>query len=330
MSTENPRISNFKGVEKLAQILTDASLVLSDGGEPQTLTTEFNEWRCNPDSIPVLSITLHPALSPPILENAVAEADLKIEDLDLVVISEDPFLKERHIIFAEPLANAPQEVALATRAGRRHRSLSNSTEGLRIEALVVLRETIEIKPGRPHRAGTKLAQAYFRVKGYPESSGISPIELTTEIRQKHGLSRKTQMFVETTDELLEASSLSEAVWVYVDEDLLKALRTRRSGREYDFVSAGLAINALQHLTFALSAELIEKPDFHWGDTQYPVLEFVHQKLNEVARMGEPRPSRDKMLEMLRNEPGTVSALLTGLLDFTKDARKLVSVSDEEV
>jgi hypothetical protein len=116
--------------------------------------------------------------------------------------------------------------------------------------------------------------------------------------------------------------------VHVDGDLLKALKARRNDLAHDFVSAELAINALQQLAFSLSRELSLDPKFEWGDEEIPVLEFMHGKLSEVSRVGHRRPSRAETVSLLRDEPNTAAALITGLLDFTRDARRLVSGDDD--
>lgn len=331
MSTENPIISNFIGLQGLQGALEKITLVVNDNGSVSVMSAEFDRNdNFDPASISRLGLTLNIGIDEPSLVAASEEARLQVEDIKLAVVAEDPFLKERDLIYFEDVSANLGEIKLYSRGGIRPRSMLNSSEGLRIEVYLVLGENIEILPGRPYREGTKLAGLKFRLTSYPEAGGITLHELTEIVRNDNGLSKKTQLFVEKSGELLGSSSLGEAITVYAESKLLHALRGARSGLEYSFIATGLAIHTTQQIAYMLSSELNADPSFVWGDEEQAVLSFIHQKLNEVTRVGKPKPSKDEAVRLLREEPQTVVALITALHDYAKDARNLLGGIDEGV
>ena len=329
MSTENPLVSNFLGVSSFQKLTEKISLVVNDNGTETTLNFEDDlSSDHDPKSVPRLGLTLIIDFTRSEIQEAAKIADLSVDDLSLVVVAEDPFLKERDCIFSGRIPDDQAEIKLCTRGGNRPRSLLNSREGLRIEVVIILATPLEPKIGRPFRVGTRLGGLKFRVTSYPESGGISPVELTDEVREEHGLSKKTQLFVFQSDELLGAESLGDVITVYVEPRLLGSLKAARTGIEYDFVAAGLAVSAIQQIAYLLSAELNTQSDFHWGDTEEPVLAFIHQKLQDVSRVGKSKPTKDETIKLLKEEPQVVASLMTGLLDFTRDARRLLDGSED--
>ena len=330
MNTENPIVSSFEGLEGFQKLVEGVHLLVSDGSQTYTLVAGDNSLNeLDQRAIPKLGLRLNLNFDFDALQKAASLGNLEDVEISLVVMAEDPFLKERDCLFFGTFPDVSGEIVLSSRGSSRPRSLQNSREGLRIEVLLVLATPIEPLPGRPFRVGAKLASQSFRITTYPETAGLPPVELTDEVRREHGLSKKSLIFVEPVEELLGSESLAESVIIHIDGRVLEALRAARSGPAYQFVATGLAISAIQQIVYLLSVELNSEPDFEWGVGNEAVLSFIHSKLLEVKRIGKEKPSREDSVALLRDRPHVAASLMTGLLDYTSDARKLLDGPDEE-
>lgn len=333
MSKENPLVSNFRGLDKLQEAMDELQLIVNDNGIRHTLGAETNELTIDDQSIPQLGISIGLPVDRQRKLDAVNGAGIEADKVDLVLVAEDPFLKERACIFSGPFDDVPFEEEIYRRGARRVKALENTREGIRIYASLILNSSIAPLAGRPHRQGTKLATLDFRIKGYPVSGVIDPRPLSDEIIKRFGLSRKTQLFVDITGDLTGTESVPDTVTVYVDPKLLSALMTRRSGIEYEFVATNLAIVAMQQIAYCLSNELAQDKSFVWDDDERPILALMRDRLNEVARVGESKLTKDSTVEMLRDSPNVAASLLTGLSNFNRDARNLVfgaSIQEDDI
>ena len=329
MSTENPIISSFENLDEIRNLFLETRLVVSDGGTVKELDAVEDIFECDPTDIPRLGISLKLPCDGRAFESSATSAKIPLNALEIVVITEDAFLKERDIVTRQTLADSPSNVVVKTVGARRERSLQNSREGVRLTAAIILSRPLDLLPGRPHRLGTKVAGIEFRIRPLPSSGGINPIPLSKETRERHGLTRTTQSFVELNDDLLQADDISTAVRVHIDEELLNALSRRRSGPETEVVQTNLAVTALQQIVFGLSRELNMNTEFDWNETPAPILEFLHSKLQELSRQGphKTKISREEMIKLIRDNPNTVASLVSGLGNLTRISRLLVSGTD---
>ena len=323
MSTENPRISNFVGLEQLAALMDEFKLEVSDRDQKTALDSTENRLTCDEAAIPKVGLRV---VCPPNRHDfapAAELAHLTADQVSLMVVAEDAFLKERAVLAEFPVAELEEGFELVGRGKPRHRALLNSREGISLELALVLNTELTPQPGRPRRLGTKLATTNFKVKGDPASGGINPVELTDEVIKEKNLSRKTHLYLSISDDLLTAASLTEAITVYANKDLINALKLRRTGTASEFVGTYLAVNALQQLVFALSSEIHALGSNPEINEDAPILTFVQDKLNEVRRVGAEELSPSETIDLLRDNPREAAAVLTGLSNYSKDARKLV-------
>lgn len=99
----------------------------------------------------------------------------------------------------------------------------NDREGFSLVVAVYLIRDLHPEPLQPHKVGTWLAKADFKVNREKSYSSFSPLPLTAELRKELELPSQTPSFVEVKDNLLEAEPVSEAVTVYYDDALLSIL-----------------------------------------------------------------------------------------------------------
>lgn len=99
----------------------------------------------------------------------------------------------------------------------------NDLEGFSLVVAVYLIRDLHPEPLQPHKVGTWLAKADFKVDREKSYSSFSPLPLTPELRAELDLPAQTPSFIEVKDNLLEADPVSEAVTVYYDVELLNIL-----------------------------------------------------------------------------------------------------------
>lgn len=327
MSTENPVIGSFKGLGPLEVLLQEVTLKIAGF---DTLTPATPVLRCDSSSIPDLALTLRPEFADGDLAEALRFADLEPQEIEVVVSSEDSFLKQRDVLLRIPGGEGiGAEYPLTNSDSERPRSLQNPNEGLKIQVAVVLDTALEPASERPYRKGTKLAGVDFRVKPYTGLGSIQPVPLTDEVGKEHGLSKKTQLFIVAQDEILASGSLEDLVTVYVEEGLLQLLKRERSDSSFRYVADGVVIDLLQQLTLMASRDMAAAGSTldlaNLEEEGSAVVEQIQDILGEVKRVGvKGKPSFTETARMIRDEPFVVCALISAIRDFTSDARNLAS------
>jgi len=330
MSTENPRISNFIGLEHFDALFTKVGLGVFDGQQWSKLNHESDKLECAQELIPYVGLQIENKVTLAEWSSAAALAGLESADLDLIVVAEDPFLKQRDVLLRRPLGEFEELVELAGFEKRRSPSLMNSKSGLSIEAAIILRSGIEPRPGRPHRAGTRLTSMIFRVRSHPDAGGINPLPLTPEIISDNKLNTKTEIWVQQNGSLLNADVLKEAFKIYVSYDLLAALTLRRSGPEHDYIGSVLAVTACQQIALLLSGELSQDPTFQWlEEDERPVLSFILEKVNEGKPNGQDDYDRLTLVKLLREEPTLAASFMTVLAPLAKFGVQLLTQTGQE-
>jgi hypothetical protein len=315
--------TNFIGLDDLGRIGEEVVIRASFGDDVWELSAESNRLQCPSDIVSDLGFDLLLPASFGEIGAACDAAGIDPDKVSVILIGEDGFLKERSQLLESTLAEIGNERRVVGEGERRPRTMMNSLQGFALELSFILGEEGEAGPGRPHRWGTKLYSRIFTVKPYSDPDGLSPVELTKEVIQDYHLSQRTQVFVEVKEALLESDSIDDALTIHLDSKLLRGIKARRTGLEYDYLTTSLAINALQQVVFELSKELGEDSGREAAADLPPVLAMVVARLQEVRRIGAKTMSADQAIELIATEPQVAAALLTGLQGMTPDARKLI-------
>jgi hypothetical protein len=317
VSTENPVIANFDGLEGFEELASRLRLHVrvTLAADPEQLEPE-STIRLPSYDFRKIGVELVHDWTDDEFAGAAAQAHLVDASIEVVVIAEDGFLKERTIV-AGPTSGSDfaSSCQLAPYNGERPAAMQNSERGFVVGAYLVLGSEREPTPYQPHRKGTILASAQFQVRSTRDTGGLDPKPLTDDVINAFGLAKHTVLYVHCDDDMVSLQHLEGQLEVYINEALLIAASHQRTD-ERDAVMNGLAIEAMGQLVHRVSRELetVVPPK---GDGS-AVLRMIRRSLADAGVKKSP----GEVVELVRDEPFRAVGLLSGL---DHRAQRLLSV-----
>lgn len=250
MSTETRTIRPFTGLAGLEDVLENATLhfgqdvVHANGGiAADTTPHEFLLRPVNLEWSP--SDELFEDFKEEIVERT-KRADIPLDSLALVVVASSTFLKIADIVFQLPV-NQIEQLTRFTNLTEpsRPRAFSTPFSGFTVGTYLLLSRDLPFRPLRPHRLGTWIARAQFRVRTTQGPAVLPPIPLTDEIRSRYNLLPKTVRFFDFGDhDVTEPYVDQEPPIFYIDDKLLAQLNARRNSRASKALQLQLAFDFL--------------------------------------------------------------------------------------
>lgn len=130
----------------------------------------------------------------------------------------------------------------------------NDRAGFTVTVAIVLLNDLLPVPLRPNMAGTWLARREFKVRPEADETSFSPEPLTDEIREHLGLPKGVLRYVDV-DGVLDEETLSDAVRVYVDEEVLNLLLANPTDSAAIQLQIELAVQATETVAVVIAKEL---------------------------------------------------------------------------
>lgn len=323
MSAEKPMIPIFQGLEGFDDLMSRMKLAVRPSlGAPQEILEPGWTIRKSSHEFRKLGLELVSDWDQAEIEAAARQADLGVEEIAVVVVAEDGFLKERVILLGPaPMSTLLEPIKLAAYNGDRPDVLRNSETGFSLEAHLVLTKGRAAQPLRPHRKGTILASAEFSVRSTRNTGGLDPKPLTEEKIAEFGLSPKAVLYLDYDSPIVELEHLDGSLDVYLNETLLNAAGRHRSD-ERDAVMTSLALEALCQIVFIVSAELQDTPVPEADRSA--VLRMIRSSLHEAGR----KLSIDEVGDLVKNEPAKVAGWVSGTEQRARQLLKVVAGDDD--
>ncbi len=322
MSTERKMVRPFVGLEKLEDLAARVRLkVVDSGNDLQVLEAGANAWFPRRD-VAELGLELVFDWTEGEIIEAAKQARIPIDRIEVYLIAEDGFLKERAVLDHWSIAATESSFVLAQRRQGRARALQNPNSGFDLSVVAVLvDEMAERLLFRPHRKGTILAQTEFGIRGEAATGSFKLQPLTDEVRAVPKLPISTVLYVKIEGDLLHTEDMAGAVDVYVNEQLYGALdATRAPGRA--LVLQQLAIDAWCQIVHVLRGEMGE--EFEWDGKTGAAL----RGLFGLAKTLRPTITKDALIALIGTSPEELCALLSGAGRQAGLLMKLVEVADE--
>jgi len=191
--------------------------------------------------------------APDAVRSAVESTCVPMVDCGLVVLGTAHSHRASQVFLQQYLriADWPTEMEL-------HRNdadlILNDSAGFTLTVAVVLLNDLSAEPLRPSMAGTWLARREFRVSPEAVDASFSPEELTDEVRKFHNLPNGVLRYVHV-DEVLEEETLSDAVHVYVDPEVLRLLLANPADSSAVQLQVELAIQTTETVAVAIARDL---------------------------------------------------------------------------
>jgi hypothetical protein len=323
MSTEQPRLRWFTGLDDLEDLVSGTGLKVIPSDPTSAKTLEPGEFiRLSPDDASRCGLRLRMPDDAEAVTKAVAATGLPAEAVKVVVIAEDTFLKERCFVLGpvDPVALTGEHV-LASLGGTRVRALQNPFAGFELRLVYVLDRDLDHGIARrPHRKGTILAKSVWQVKGQRDIGGLTPQPLDQKTREDAKLPPGTVLFLKVDGDLLVADDL-DALTVYVHEGLYNRLASAR-GAERTLILQQLSIDAVIQLAFLMSKQM--DATFEWDGQHGAALRLLNRLVRELTPARHHLVAKD-FARKLHSEPEWVGAVLSGT---RRQAVKLIRLFED--
>jgi hypothetical protein len=312
-NTERPSVKPFAGLELLQALLDQVQLELRSKGLDVKRIEAGSGFRAEHQEIRELGLALTFDLwDPKEIAKAVDASGLVADDIEVVVISDAQFLRNRFVHSRTPITGIKAVLPIAAQDGKRPESLEDRRHGFDIICQIILaRNQLKVVPLRPNQAGTILAEIEFSVKPVPNGIGLNPKPLTDEVREKFGLSNKTELFVNAEPGLLEAEEIQDNIQVYIHKDIYRLVSTQRSKLVAKYLLAA-GLNALEQVVYLVSAELKDASEgdlAEYSENLPPIVSLIHFHVDALKQV-DMRDEKSLLLA-LRERPSKVAAVLSG-------------------
>lgn len=315
---ESPIIRPFESFDRLEELVAAIELSVSTRHASRRLVGG-SSFKCSADELGRVGITVDLNCEPSDLESALAEGNMSPSDASFVILATEPrggHLRQQDILWHGAISELRSELQVVARGGDRERALQNTHNGFDLSLAVVIARPLERRRLMPSREGTILAEVRFRVRPFGHTSGMQPRPLTSEVRAEFDLRPDTWLWVRRNYSLHDSPSLSDAVTVYVDDEIL-GLAARQTSSSKAVVESLFVVPALTQLVYLLSQDLVAAGDqWVWEGDGSEALSLLFDTLRECSVEMAP----DVLVSTLRNDPQRVAAIVTG---YDKQKRRII-------
>lgn len=332
MSSERRIVRPFANIDAFEQLLSNARLRLGNQlvHDEESMMILSNSLRYD-----VPMIELCPGSSLDGLEDefdvACDKADLEPADIELMVVVSTPYLRLADVVYREPLdqwKNIQESIDLQ-RTERSARAFDTPTGGVDILVAICLSRDLEPKRLRPHRKGTWLSRARFRLRTELGDFGLTLATLDDEERNRLGLGPDCWKFVELSDPTaMLDSNLNDVVTVYVDEQTLASISKAPNTPPARLLQMQLFLDTVSKIIIACS-QWPELDEISVDELDGTVLGQLVAIATHSA--GDDEPDRDALsrsLSLLRTDPGRFLSRLEERAGSTSVARRAVEGINE--
>jgi hypothetical protein len=217
------------------------------------------------------------------LSDAVRAADLEPDDVHLVVLAyARPMRRSRVLLRVAAGTAVGGPVAISRDADE---LLFGSQRGFDLRAALVLAKEQPRRPLRAWQAGTWLSRADFGLRPEARRSALNPALLTKDIREQFKIPSETLWWIRlnaTGEDLLQSSSLEEAVSIYLDDQVYNMMIEEDEDPVGMFLQSLLGVDVLMDVATALVGAA---RDVIGGDVSFSDLEpwtFPRQTFGQIA------------------------------------------------
>lgn len=317
MSKETRTIRPFVGIDALESVLDEALL-------------HFGQEACMPNDSTTVDVAPHEYLLRPVsiewasdeeafsrfrqrLFDGSRSTGFEPRDLSLVVVASTSYLKIADIVLLRPLSDIEDLPRIAELTSPiRPEAFSAPFNGFVVDAYVLLSNSVQPRPLKPHVRGTWIAQVRFRIETTLGPALLPPTPLTDQVREHHRLPAKTIRYLHFGDhDLLEPYREQEQPVFYVDEELLAQLNARRTSPASKAVQLQLAHDFV--------SAVIRRASGHEGLDGVSYDDVRAALLGSVIRIaagtGTTAADRERLLKEIRVNPEYVIARAEHTIDL---------------
>ena len=248
------------------------------------------------------------------LAGRLANFDIEPEAATLVVTAYTRYLKITDILVNHPVSRIDAlERESVFHHSNRPRALQASTHGAMVTAYLVLSRNIKRAPLRPWRKGTWLAKVVFRIRTDTAHQLFRPIPMDAETRTEFGLAKDCVQYLYMGDHepLHPYADFSTAPDFYVDADLLARIDRASGGAVGGALQVQLARDFVAGVIMDVAASDSDgAAGLSWDELKGSLFGRI---IAMAAGRGAPVRAREEVIQLLRNDPGSLLARVEGAL-----------------
>lgn len=230
MTSEKRVVRPYRGTDQFQAILDESRVLIgSETLEPgQRASVSSSSYRNDPLRL-VLASEERVNETNDIARRSAQKLGISPHDVEFVVIASSPGLRLMTVPHRRRLSAddaIPACVMMSRETGTD--ALEAPSGGLDLEVCFALAETLEPRPLTPSRKGTWLGRTTFALRTELGELGFTPQPLTPEFREARGIPAATLRYITVEHDALFDPELSDAIEVYVDDELLNHISRANS------------------------------------------------------------------------------------------------------
>lgn len=258
------------------------------------------------------------------LAGRLANYHIEPEAATLVVTAYTSYLKITDILVNHPVSRIDAlDRESVFHHSNRPKAMQASTHGATVTAYLVLSRNIKRAPLRPWRKGTWLARTAFRIRTDTAHQLFRPIPMDADTRQEFGLPKDCVQYVDMGDhEPLRPYGDSTAPDFYVDADLLARLDRAAGGAVGGALQVQLARDFVAGVIMDVAAADNDgAAGLSWDELEGSLFGRI---VDMAAGRGASVRVREEVIQLLRNDPGSLLARVDGVLKLRPSLAKALS------
>ena len=331
MSTEERIIRPFFGVDKLQSAFGGMRLAVGDEIVDPDSSHELlpHEFLNSKVSLLLAADDHELSLIRVALLEGIAELGIAADGVDLLVQTTSPKLKftDQVARFSiESLDPTKVRLSLVTKNGGRPRALSTPVGGCTIDVYLVLAQSIEPVALKAWRKGTWLAKTRFRLRTDTGDAGFLPIAMDDSVRDRLGIEKNVIRFVVLEESSLDPSVGTDALSLYVDDELLAVLATNPKTAAGKTFQRQLFIDAVSAIVLdaARRPELTESDMGGIEDSLLGrlIVQCAGRKTGESESVRRNR--QNEYLALVKDEPAKFLALFEHKANLKSDLKAVLA------
>ncbi len=225
----------YEGIENLHDVLRLIQLELDGERYAQGSVS------LPPEAVPFTTGSVEIEIDGDSLNSYLATMDIDPSDVKLACVAFGTVVAEAHVVFDDWLNGLELPVVRVLEGAR---FIFEGPNGFDLRAFLYLGRNLKASGFSPHRVGTWLAYAEFRVAPHSALSRFCPTPLDDQTRQHYGLPKDCLTYIRVGDGILESDSIEDEVDAFVDVAILRLLQENGSAPLSTYIQLDLVTSTI--------------------------------------------------------------------------------------
>lgn len=252
------------------------------------------------------------------LQKACDDAGVPHESARYVIYARSRMLRRSTIVYDHPINRKDFLESVEIDRINEDKLVFGDQSGFEISSALILWNDLEKKPLKVSDVGTWLGRARFRIRPESDFSSFSPLHLDEITRQRLSLREGTYSHIEIQDDILSLEDLSDAVQVYLDEDVLNLLLQDETDGMAKAIQTQLAVTTISSITQFIAQE-IKSEGMHFEDLGEDI--GANRFIRKLASDSKIAP--EDLLDLALTQPNHLVSLIESRFNLSNAIERLL-------